>query len=170
MKQVSGWDEPIAVTLGAHTTIGFKGLLLFGAPEQKKRWLPKLATGEMSAAFCLTEPGSGSDAFSIKTSAKRDGDFYLLNGQKLWISNGGIADFFTVFAKTAPDTPGAKGKISAFAVTRDLGGITHGPHEDKMGIRASNTTAVFFDNVRVPAANLLGEEGKGFKVAMTILN
>ncbi|MCA1827802.1 MAG: acyl-CoA dehydrogenase family protein [Myxococcales bacterium] len=170
MQQVAGWDGSIAVTLGAHSSIGFKGLLLFGTDEQKKRYLPKLATGEMIAAFCLTEPGSGSDAFSVKTSAKRDGDFYVLNGQKLWITNGGIADFYTVFAKTTPDTPSQKGKITAFIVTRDLGGVTHGPHEDKMGIRASNTTAVFFDNVRVPAANVLGEEGKGFKVAMSILN
>ena len=129
-----------------------------------------LASGEMIAAFCLTEPGSGSDAFSIKTSARREGDAYVLNGQKLWITNGGVADFYTVFAKTTPDTPAQKGKITAFIVTRDLGGVTHGPHEDKMGIRASNTTAVFFDNVRVPAANVLGEEGKGFKVAMSILN
>ncbi len=156
--------------LGAHSSIGFKGLLLFGTDAQKKRWLPKLATGEMIAAFCLTEPGSGSDAFSIKTNAQRDGDFFVLNGQKLWITNGGIADFYTVFAKTTPDTPAQKGKITAFAVTRDLGGITHGPHEDKMGIRASNTTAVYFDSVRVPAANVIGEEGKGFKVAMSILN
>src|SRR5437660_10093671 len=170
MKQVSGWDEPIAVTLGAHTSIGFKGLLLFGTDEQKKRFLPKLATGEMIAAFCLTEPGSGSDAFSIKTNAQRQGDFYVLNGQKLWITNGGIADLYTVFAKTTPDTPAQKGKITAFIVTRDLGGVSHGPHEDKMGIRASNTTAVFFDNVRVPATNVLGDAGKGFKVAMRILN
>ena len=170
MQQVSGYDVSIAVTLGAHSSIGFKGLLLFGNEAQKRRYLPKLATGETIAAFCLTEPGSGSDAFSIKTSARRDGDFYVLNGQKLWITNGGIADFYTVFAKTTPDTPQQKGKITAFIVTRDLGGITHGPHEDKMGIRASNTTAVYFDNVRVPAANVLGEEGKGFKVAMSILN
>jgi alkylation response protein AidB-like acyl-CoA dehydrogenase len=170
MQQVAAWDGSIAVTLGAHSSIGFKGLLLFGTGEQKKKYLPRLATGEMIAAFCLTEPGSGSDAFSIKTNARREGDFYLLNGQKLWITNGGIADFFTVFAKTTPDTPGQKGKITAFIVTRDLGGVTHGPHEDKMGIRASNTTAVYFDNVRVPAGNVLGEEGKGFKVAMSILN
>ncbi|HET9754283.1 MAG TPA: acyl-CoA dehydrogenase family protein, partial [Myxococcales bacterium] len=170
MEQVASWDGSIAVTIGAHSSIGFKGLLLFGREDQKRRYLPKLATGEMIAAFCLTEPGSGSDAFSIKTSARREGDFYVLDGQKLWITNGGIADFFTVFAKTTPDTPGQKGSISAFIVTRDLGGVSHGPHEDKMGIRASNTTAVYFDGVRVPAANLLGEEGKGFKVAMSILN
>src|SRR5947209_360519 len=170
MQQVSSWDGSIAVTLGAHSSIGFKGLLLFGTDEQKRRYLPRLATGELVAAFCLTEPGSGSDAFSIKTSARREGDHYLLNGQKLWITNGGVAGFYTVFAKTTPESPGQKGKITAFIVTRDLGGITHGPHEDKMGIRASNTTAVYFDNVRVPAANVLGEEGKGFKVAMSILN
>ncbi len=170
MQQVASWDGSIAVTLGAHSSIGFKGLLLFGTEEQRRRYLPRLATGEMIAAFCLTEPGSGSDAFSIKTSARREGDFFVLNGQKLWITNGGIADFFTVFAKTTPDTPGQKGKITAFIVTRDLGGVTHGPHEDKMGIRASSTTAVYFDNVRVPVANVLGEEGKGFKVAMSILN
>src|SRR5437762_408591 len=170
MQQVASWDASIAVTLGAHSSIGFKGLLLFGNDAQKRRYLPKLASGENIAAFCLTEPGSGSDAFSIKTSARREGDVFVLNGQKLWITNGGIADFFTVFAKTTPDTPGQKGKITAFIVTRDLGGVTHGPHEDKMGIRASNTTAVFFDNVRIPIANVLGEEGKGFKVAMSILN
>src|SRR5256884_316536 len=121
MQQVSMYDVSIAVTLGAHSSIGFKGLLLFGNEAQKRRYLPKLATGETIAAFCLTEPGSGSDAFSIKTSARRDGDFYILNGQKLWITNGGIADFYTVFAKTTPDTPDQKGKITAFIVTRDLG-------------------------------------------------
>jgi alkylation response protein AidB-like acyl-CoA dehydrogenase len=94
----------------------------------------------------------------------------VLNGRKFWITNAGISDFYTVFAKTTPDTPQQKGKITAFIVTEDLGGVTHGPHEDKMGIRASNTTAVYFDNVRVPVANVLGEEGKGFKVAMSILN
>jgi alkylation response protein AidB-like acyl-CoA dehydrogenase len=170
MQQVASWDASIAVTLGAHASIGFKGLLLFGTEAQKRRYLPRLASGEMIAAFCLTEPGSGSDAFSIKTSAKRDGDFYVLDGQKLWITNGGIADFYTVFAKTTPDSGEQKGKITAFMVTKEMGGVTTGPHEDKMGIRASNTTAVFFDNVRVPAANVLGEEGKGFKVAMSILN
>ena len=170
MQQVASWDGSIAVTLGAHASIGFKGLLLFGTEAHKRRYLPRLATGEMIAAFCLTEPGAGSDAFSIKTSARRDGDFYVLNGQKLWTTNGGIADFYTVFAKTTPDTAEQKGKITAFIVTRDLGGVTSGPHEDKMGIRASNTTAVYFDNVRVPVANVLGEEGKGFKVAMSILN
>src|SRR5438105_156445 len=172
MQEIAGWDGSVAVTLGAHSSIGFKGLLLFGTEAQKKRWLPRLATGEMIAAFCLTEPGSGSDAFSIRTRAEKsaDGSHYLLNGEKIWITNGGIADFFTVFAKTRPDTPAQKGQITAFAVTRDLGGVSHGPHEDKMGIRASVTTSVRFDDVKVPVENVIGEEGKGFKVAMSILN
>src|SRR3954464_11033118 len=138
MEEVAGQDGSIAVTVGAHSSIGFKGLLLFGTREQKERWLPRLATGEIIAAFCLTEPSSGSDAFSIRTRAVKsaDGSHYVLNGEKIWITNGGIADFFTVFAKTTPDTPEQKGKITAFAVTRDMGGVSHGPHEDKMGIRA----------------------------------
>jgi alkylation response protein AidB-like acyl-CoA dehydrogenase len=116
----------------------------------------------------LTEPTSGSDAASIRTTAAREGDHWLLNGTKIWITNGGIADFFTVFAKTAD--PMERRQLSAFIVTRDMPGVSVGPHEDKMGIRASSTTSVHFDNVRVPADHLLGEEGKGFKVAMNILN
>jgi alkylation response protein AidB-like acyl-CoA dehydrogenase len=145
-----------------------RGLLLFGTDEQKARFYAKLATGEMIAAFCLTEPGSGSDAASIKTTAVKDGDDWILNGSKIWITNGGIADFFTVFAKTGGVDE--RGKLSAFIVTRDMAGVSTGPHEMKMGIRASSTTTVTLDNVRVPASNLLGEEGKGFKVAMNILN
>ena len=172
METVAGWDGSVAVTVGAHQSIGLKGLLLVGTAEQRAKYLPRLATGELVAAFCLTEPGSGSDAFSIKTKAEKssDGSHYLMSGEKLWITNGGFADFFTVFAKTSPDTSGGKGKVTAFIVTRDLGGVSNGPHEDKMGIRASSTTSVFFDNVKVPIENVLGEEGKGFKVAMAILN
>src|SRR5213075_925459 len=105
-------------------------------------YLPKLATGEMVGAFCLTEPGSGSDAFSIKTRAEKtqDGKHYVLNGEKLWITNGGFADFFTVFAKTAGADSGGKGQVTGFIVTRDMKGVSNGPHEDKMGIRASSTT------------------------------
>src|SRR5882724_7587092 len=168
MQQVASWDGSIAVTLGAHSSIGLKGLLLFGTAEQKRRFLPKLATGEMIAAFCLTEPGSGSDAFSIKTAAVKDGEDWILNGNKLWITNGGIAEFFTVFAKT--DEALGRGKMSAFLVTREMAGVSSGPHEDKMGIRASSTTSMHFENVRIPKENLLGEVGKGFKIAMTILN
>jgi alkylation response protein AidB-like acyl-CoA dehydrogenase len=168
LQEVATYDASVAVTIGAHSSIGMRGLLLFGSEEQRARYYDKLATGEMIAAFCLTEPGSGSDAASIKTTAVRDGDDWILNGNKIWITNGGIADFFTVFAKTGK--PEDRGHLSAFIVTRDMAGVSSGPHEDKMGIRASSTTTFHMDNVRVPAANLLGEEGKGFKVAMMILN
>jgi acyl-CoA dehydrogenase family protein 9 len=168
LQEVATYDASVAVTIGAHSSIGMRGLLLFGNDEQRARFYPRLATGETIAAFCLTEPGSGSDAASVKTSAVRDGDTWILNGNKIWITNGGIADFFTVFAKTGK--PDERSQLTAFIVTRDMPGVSTGPHEDKMGIRASSTTTVHFDNVRVPAANLLGEEGKGFKVAMMILN
>jgi acyl-CoA dehydrogenase family member 9 len=168
LQELASYDGSVAVTVGAHSSIGLKGLLLFGTDEQKKKYLDKLATGEMLACFCLTEPGAGSDAASIKTTAVKDGDDWILNGNKLWITNGGIASFFTVFAKTGPQ--GERGNVTAFIVTSDMAGISTGPHEDKMGLRSSNTTTVMFDNVRVPVANVLGEVGKGFKVAMKILN
>lgn len=168
LQEISKYDASTAVTVGAHSSIGMRGLVLYGNEEQKVRYFSKLATGEMIAAFCLTEPGSGSDAASIKTRAERDGDDWILSGEKLWITNGGIADFFTVFAKTSG--PDERRKLSAFIVTRDMAGVSIGPHEDKMGLRASSTTTVTFDQVRVPASNLLGEEGKGFKIAMGILN
>ncbi len=168
MQQIARYDASVAVTVGAHSSIGMRGLLLFGTEEQKRRFLPRLATGEMIAAFCLTEPGAGSDAASIKTHAVRDGADWVLNGDKLWITNGGIAQFFTVFAKT--DGAQERGHMTAFIVTRDMPGVSVGPHEDKMGIRASSTTTVAFDHVRVPDANVIGEVGKGFKVAMSILN
>ncbi len=167
IQELGRYDGSVAVTVGAHSSIGMRGLLLFGTEEQRARWLPRLATGELIAAFCLTEPGAGSDAAGIKTTAVRDGDHWILNGEKLWITNGGIADFFTVFAKTSLE---GRGHITAFVVTRDLKGVSTGPHEDKMGIRASSTTTVVLEDVRVPAANVLGEVGKGFKVAMKILN
>ncbi|MDP3505724.1 MAG: acyl-CoA dehydrogenase family protein [Myxococcales bacterium] len=168
LQEIAKYDGSVAVTVGAHSSIGMRGLLLFGTDEQKAKFMPKLATGEMIAAFCLTEPGAGSDAASIKTTAVKDGDDWVLNGNKLWITNGGIAQFFTVFAKTGGQAD--RGNMTAFIVTRDMPGVSIGPHEDKMGIRASSTTTVHFDNVRVPAVNVLGEVGKGFKVAMKILN
>ncbi len=168
LQELARHDGSVAVTVGAHSSIGLRGLLLFGTDEQKARYAAKLASGELIAAFCLTEPGAGSDAASIKTSAVRDGDAWVLNGNKLWITNGGIAQFYTVFAKTGG--AGERGSVTAFIVTSDLAGVSTGPHEDKMGLRASNTTTVMFDNVRVPATNVLGEVGKGFKVAMKILN
>lgn len=166
LQELSRYEASVAITAGAHSSIGMKGLILFGTEEQKKKYLPKLATGEMVACFCLTEPSAGSDAAGIKCKATLEGDNWVLNGEKIWITNGGIADFFTVFART--DTP--DGQITAFIVTRDMAGVSTGPHEDKMGLRASSTVAVSFDNVRVPKDHVLGELGKGFKVAMKILN
>ncbi len=167
IQALSTFDGSVAITVGAHSSIGMRGLLLFGNDQQKKTYMPKLATGEMIAAFALTEPGAGSDAASIRTKAVREGDHWVLSGEKLWITNGGIADFFTVFAKTEEESGG---HVTAFIVTRSMGGVTTGPHEDKMGLRASSTTTVNLDKVKVPHDHVLGEVGKGFKVAMKILN
>ncbi len=171
--EIAAIDPSIGVTLGAHQSIGYKALLNEGNEEQKKKWLPKLASGEVFASFCLTEPGSGSDAYSIKTKAvKNDDGTYTINGQKLWITNAGLADFYSVFAKT--DHTDAQGnkveKITCFIVEKDMPGVSFGEKEDKMGIRASETRAVYFDNVKVPASNIIGEPGKGFKIAMNVLN
>ncbi len=167
LQQTSRYDASTSLTIGAHSSIGLKALLLFGTPEQKAKYLPRLATGELIAAFCLTEAGSGSDAASVKTHAVKNADgSWTLNGEKIWITNGGTAGFYSVFAKTE----GLSGKMTGFIVERDWPGVSTGPKEDKMGIRASCTTTVRFDNVRVPAECVLGEEGKGFKVAMAVLN
>jgi len=147
LQEVGRYDASVAVTIGAHSSIGMRGLVLFGTEEQQNRYMPKLASGEMIAAFCLTEPGAGSDAAALKTTAVRKGDHWELNGNKLWITNGGIASFFTVFART--DTQDGRGKMTAFIVTRDMEGVSFGAHEDKMGLRASSTTSVIFDNVSV---------------------
>ncbi|BFZ08245.1 hypothetical protein BsWGS_11284 [Bradybaena similaris] len=174
VNEVTGRDGAIAVTLAAHQSIGLKAILLAGTEEQKQRYLPKLATGEHIAAFCLTEPSSGSDAASIQTKAvlSQDGKTWHLTGSKLWISNGGIADIFTVFAKTDVLTPEGetKQKVTAFIVERAFGGVTSGKPEDKLGIRGSNTCEVNFDNTPVPAENVIGEVGEGFKIAMRVLN
>ncbi|HMK86285.1 MAG TPA: acyl-CoA dehydrogenase family protein, partial [Steroidobacteraceae bacterium] len=167
LSQSSRYDSSVSLTIGAHSSIGMKGLLLFGNPEQRARYLPKLASGEMIAAFCLTEAGAGSDAASIRTRAEQSADgSWILNGEKIWITNGGIADLYTVFARTASEA----GKITAFMVEAAWPGVSHGHHEDKMGIRASSTTTVSFLDVKVPPQNVLDAEGKGFKVAMAILN
>jgi alkylation response protein AidB-like acyl-CoA dehydrogenase len=167
LSQTSSHDSSVSLTIGAHSSIGMKGILLFGTADQKARYLPRLASGAMIAAFCLTESGAGSDAASIRTRAEKNADgSWTLNGEKIWITNGGIADLYTVFARTA----GPAGKITAFVVEAGWPGVSHGHHEDKMGIRASSTTTVGFADVRVPAENVLDAEGKGFKVAMAILN
>lgn len=168
-------DLALSILLGAHQSIGFKGITLFGTPEQKQKYLTRVSTGKQFAAFCLTEPLAGSDAASVRTRAELspDGKHYILNGSKIWISNGGFAEIFTVFAKTPikdPVTGEIKEKMTAFIVERAFGGVTSGPPEDKMGIKASNTTELFFDNTKVPVENVLGGLGNGFKVAMNILN
>jgi len=151
---------------GAHAGIGTLPLLLFGTEAQKQKYLPKLSSCEMVAAYCLSEPQAGSDALAAKTRAdlSPDGTHYVLNGQKMWITNGGKADFFTVFAKIGGE------QFSAFLVERAFPGVSNGAEEKKMGIKGSSTTPIFFDNVAVPVDNLLGEAGRGHIIAFNILN
>lgn len=156
--------------IGTNNGIGSMGILLDGTSEQKREYLPKLASGEMLSAFCLTEPDSGSDAAALKTSAVRDGDVYLVNGTKRFITNAPHAGIFSVMARTDPAIKGAGG-ISAFVVERGLAGVTLGKPDKKMGQKGAHTCDVIFDNVRVPAANLIGgKEGVGFKTAMKVLD
>merc|ERR1712002_1067560 len=170
-----GNDLGVGIFIGAHQSIGFKGILLAGTDEQKQQYLPKLASGENFAAFALTEPSSGSDAGSIKSRAvlNKEGTHWILNGSKIWISNGGIAEIFTVFCKTPvldEKTGTETEKASAFIVERSFGGVSHGPPEKKMGIKCSNTAEVYFENTPIPVENVLNQPGDGFKVAMQILN
>jgi alkylation response protein AidB-like acyl-CoA dehydrogenase len=148
--------------------LGSLGIKLAGTDEQKERFLPRLASGEWLAAYALTEPGSGSDSAAMRTEARLDGDAYVLNGGKRFITNAGVAGLYVVFAKTDPEA-GHSG-ISAFAVEADTPGFEVGRIEPKMGIKGSTTGEIFFNDMRVPAANLLGEEGEGFKIAMRILD
>ena len=162
-----GSGHSFAVALAAHIGIGTLPILYYGTEEQKKKYIPKLASGEWKACYCLTEPGSGSDANSGKTKAvlSADGKHYLLNGQKMWITNGGFSDVFTVFAKIDGDE-----NLSAFIVEKSFGGITLNPEEHKMGIKGSSTRQVFFNDCKVPVENLLSDRQNGFKIAVNILN
>ncbi len=162
-----GGGFSFAVALSAHTGIGTLPILYYGNAEQKAKYIPKLATGEWKAAYCLTEPNSGSDANSGRTSAKlnAEGTHYLINGQKMWITNGGFADIFIVFAKIDDDK-----NLSAFIVEKNFGGITMNPEEHKMGIKGSSTRQIFFNDCPVPVENMLSERGNGFKIAVNILN
>ncbi|RIH85616.1 putative acyl-CoA dehydrogenase [Calidithermus terrae] len=155
-----------SVTYGAHTSIGTLPLVYFGTPEQKAKYLPKLASGEWVAAYCLTEPGNGSDALAAKTKAvlSEDGKHYVLNGTKMWISNAGFAHLFTVFAKIDGE------KFTAFLVERDTPGLSFGGEEKKMGIKASSTRMVILEDVKVPVENVLGTIGKGHQIAFNVLN
>src|SRR5262245_33427921 len=152
-------------SLGAHTSIGTLPLVYFGTPEQKERYLPRLASGELVGAYALTEPQSGSDALAAKTTATLtpDGRPYVLNGQKMWITNGGCADLFTIFAKVDGE------KFTAFLVERGMG-VVSGRDEIKLGLDGSSTTALMLDNVKVPVENVLGTIGQGHKVAFNVLN
>ncbi|MFI4975784.1 MAG: acyl-CoA dehydrogenase family protein [Caulobacterales bacterium] len=154
---------------GTNVGIGSQGLVMFGSPEQKARWLPGIASGETITSFALTEPEAGSDSASVQTRAVRDGDAYVLNGLKRFITNADKAALFTVMTRTNPEAKGASG-VTAFLVPRDLPGLSVGKPERKMGQQGAHICDVIFDNVRVPAENRLGAEGEGFKVAMQVLD
>ncbi|HEV8448940.1 MAG TPA: acyl-CoA dehydrogenase family protein [Gemmatimonadaceae bacterium] len=171
--ELGGTDPALCVYFGAHQSIGCKGIVLFGTEEQKQRYLPRCASGELVAAFCLTEPGSGSDAQAMKTKAvlSDDGTQYLLSGTKIWISNAGYADLLTVFAKVATEVDGKrKERVTAFIVDAHAPGVSLGKREEKMGIKASDTRAIFFDKVKVPVGDRLGAVGHGFHIALEVLN
>jgi alkylation response protein AidB-like acyl-CoA dehydrogenase len=167
VAEVIGGGHSFAVALSAHTGIGTLPILYYGNDEQKKKYIPKLASGEWKAAYCLTEPDSGSDANSGKTKAvlSADGKHYVINGQKMWITNGGFADIYVVFAKIDNDK-----NLSAFIVEKSFGGITMNEEEKKMGIKGSSTRQIFFNDCKVPVENLLSERENGFKIAVNILN
>ena len=166
VNECLGGGHSFAVAMAAHNGIGSLPILYFGTEEQKQKYIPKLATGEMKGAYALTEPGSGSDALGARTTAtlSADGKSYAINGQKIWITNAGFADVFTVFAKVDGD------KFSAFIVDRGTPGLTFGEEEHKMGIKGSSTRQLFFENCVIPKDNLLGEIGKGHIIAFNILN
>ena len=166
VNEYLGAGHSFSVAIAAHTGIGTLPILYFGTAEQKQKYLPKLISGEWVGAYGLTEPNSGSDALGAKTSAKlsADGKYYLLNGQKCWITNGGFADVYTVFAKVDGD------KFTGFIVERGTEGFTQGPEEHKMGIKGSSTVQLYFQDCKVPVENVLGEIGKGHRIAFNILN
>ncbi len=167
VAEVLGAGHSFAVAMSAHTGIGTLPILYYGNEEQKSKYLPKLATGEWKAAYCLTEPDSGSDANAAKTKAELtpDGKHYLINGQKMWITNGGFADVFIVFARIEDDK-----YLTAFIVEKKHGGITMNEEEHKMGIKGSSTRQIFFNDCKVPVKNMLSERQNGFKIAVNILN
>src|SRR5438552_6668778 len=166
VNEYLGAGHSFSVAIAAHTGIGTLPILYFGTPEQKQKYIPKLISGEWAGAYGLTEPNSGSDALSAKTTARLsdDGKYYLLNGQKCWITNGGFANVYTVFAKVDGD------KFTGFIIERGTEGFTQGPEEHKMGIKGSSTVQLYFQDCKVPVENVLGEIGKGHKIAFNILN
>ncbi len=168
LEEVSRACASTGVILAVHTSLGIYSILYHGSQEQKERYVTRLAAGEMLGAFALSEPEAGSDAGALRTRARRDGDHYVLDGNKVWITSAGEADVYVVFATMDPEKK-TRG-ITAFLVDKDTPGLTIGPKEKKMGLIASSTCELIFDECRVPAENLLGEEGGGFKIAMSLLD
>ncbi|MBB4823149.1 alkylation response protein AidB-like acyl-CoA dehydrogenase [Sporosarcina luteola] len=168
IHELSKVSAVVGVVLSVHTSVGTNPILYFGNEQQKETYIPKMAAGEYLGAFCLTEPQSGSDAGSLKTRAVRQDDHYILNGSKVFITNGGEADVYIVFASTNPPL-GTKG-ITAFIVDKDTPGLVIGKDEEKMGLHGSRTVQLTFEDMKVPAENRLGEEGDGFKIAMANLD
>ncbi|MCT1576661.1 acyl-CoA dehydrogenase [Oceanobacillus kimchii] len=166
IHEISKFSATLGVILSVHTSVGTNPILYFGTEDQKQQYIPKLARGEYLGAFALTESGSGSDASSMKTTAKLIDDMYVLNGSKVFITNGGEADTYITFARTG-DAPK---DISAFIVEKNAPGFIIGKKEKKMGLHGSNTVEIIFENCRIPKENLLGERGNGFKIAMANLN
>ncbi len=167
IQELAKASAGVSIMISVHNSVGSYPLAMFGSEEVKQKFLPRMAAGEV-AAFCITEPGAGSDAASIAATAKKDGDEYILNGGKIFVTNGERGAFFVVLART-PGTTG-HGAIHAFIVERDAPGLTVGKKEDKMGLRASDTVAIDLEDVRVPSAHLLGNEGDGFRIAMAALD
>ncbi|WP_113930568.1 acyl-CoA dehydrogenase [Bacillus sp. P14.5] len=168
IHELSKVSATVGVILSVHTSVGTNPILYFGTEEQKQKYVTKLASGEYLGAFCLTEPGAGSDAGSLKSRAVKKDDHYIINGAKVFITNGGEADVYIVFASTDPDK-GGRG-VSAFIVEKDTPGLIIGKDEKKMGLHGSRTVQLTFEDMKVPAENLLGEEGQGFKIAMANLD
>jgi acyl-CoA dehydrogenase len=168
IHEISKVSATVGVILSVHTSVGTNPILYFGSEEQKQKYVPKLASGEYLGAFCLTEPSAGSDAKSLRSRAVKQGDHYIINGSKVFITNGGEADVYIVFASTNPEA-GSRG-VSAFIVEKDTPGLIVGKDEKKMGLHGSRTVQLTFEDMKVPAENLLGEEGQGFKIAMANLD
>lgn len=168
IHELSKVSATVGVILSVHTSVGTNPILYFGTEEQKQKYVTKLASGEYLGAFCLTEPSAGSDAGSLKSRAVKKDDHYVINGSKVFITNGGEADVYIVFASTDPDK-GGRG-VSAFIVEKDTPGLIIGKDEKKMGLHGSRTVQLTFEDMKVPAENLLGEEGQGFKIAMANLD
>jgi alkylation response protein AidB-like acyl-CoA dehydrogenase len=169
VEEISRVDGSLGIILAAHISLGASPFYLFGNEAQKQEWLVPLAKGEYLGAFGLTEPGAGSDAGGTTTTAVRDGDEWVINGKKLWITSGRVAGVIVATAKTDPTAEGSRG-ISSFIIPKGTPGLSYGKDENKMGLRSSITSPLFFENVRVPAGNILGNPGEGFKQFMQILD